>query len=164
MPRFAERLNRIRAAVLGANDGVVSVSAGLVGIGAAGASTPLVAALALILAGASSMALGEYISVRAQVDTEREAGQPVTVSPYFAGLASALSFVSGAILPSAVAVFSPAAMRLQLTATAALAALGVCGLVAAKLSDAPASRPTLRAVVGGAIALAITYGGGRLAA
>jgi vacuolar iron transporter family protein len=67
------RLNRLRAGVLGANDGIVS-TAGLV-VGVAGATTStgplLTAGLAGSVAGAVSMALGEYVSVSSQRDTER---------------------------------------------------------------------------------------------
>ena len=67
------RLNALRAAVLGANDGIVSV-AGLV-MGVAGATTDrqtiLVAGVAGLVAGALSMAVGEYVSVSTQRDTER---------------------------------------------------------------------------------------------
>src|SRR5512146_1199344 len=68
----AERLNRLRAAVLGANDGIVSV-AGIV-IGVAGATSDrgpiFTAGLAGLVAGAVSMALGEYVSVSSQRDSE----------------------------------------------------------------------------------------------
>jgi len=68
-----EALNKLRAAVLGANDGIVSI-AGLV-IGVAGAtsqkSTIFTAGLAGVLAGALSMAAGEYVSVSSQRDTEK---------------------------------------------------------------------------------------------
>jgi VIT1/CCC1 family predicted Fe2+/Mn2+ transporter len=71
--KLAARLNRLRAAVLGANDGIVS-EAGLV-IGVAGASTaraPLITAgVAGLAAGAVSMALGEYVSVSSQRDSQR---------------------------------------------------------------------------------------------
>jgi vacuolar iron transporter family protein len=70
---IAGRLNWLRAAVLGANDGVVSV-AGIV-IGVAGATTArgpiFTAGLAGLVAGAVSMALGEYVSVSSQRDSER---------------------------------------------------------------------------------------------
>jgi VIT1/CCC1 family predicted Fe2+/Mn2+ transporter len=70
---LAGRLNRLRAAVLGGNDGIVS-TAGLV-VGVAGATTAtgpiLTAGLAGLVAGAVSMALGEYVSVSSQRDTER---------------------------------------------------------------------------------------------
>jgi vacuolar iron transporter family protein len=72
---LAERLNWLRAGVLGANDGIVSV-AGLV-VGVAGATTSraaiLTAGVASLVAGALSMAGGEYVSVSTQRDTERAA-------------------------------------------------------------------------------------------
>lgn len=70
---MGSRLNWLRAGVLGANDGIVS-TAGLV-VGVAGASAPrgaiFTAGLAGLVAGAVSMALGEYISVSSQRDSER---------------------------------------------------------------------------------------------
>jgi len=70
---LAGRLNWLRAGVLGANDGIVS-TAGLV-VGVAGATTSaatiLTAGVAGLTAGAVSMALGEYVSVSSQRDTER---------------------------------------------------------------------------------------------
>jgi VIT1/CCC1 family predicted Fe2+/Mn2+ transporter len=68
-----DRLNRLRAGVLGANDGIVSVSAMLLGMVGAGTSTGVIltAGLASTIAGAVSMGLGEYVSVSAQRDTER---------------------------------------------------------------------------------------------
>ncbi|MFH8803123.1 VIT family protein [Streptomyces sp. NPDC017936] len=72
---LGSRLNRLRAAVLGANDGIVS-TAGLV-VGVAGAtddrSALLTAGLAGLLAGSMSMAAGEYVSVSAQRDSEKAA-------------------------------------------------------------------------------------------
>jgi len=70
---FTERIGWLRAAVLGANDGIVSTAALVVGVAAAGTerSALLVAGLAGLVAGAMSMAAGEYISVSSQADTER---------------------------------------------------------------------------------------------
>ena len=72
---LAVRLNWLRAGVLGANDGIVS-TAGLV-VGVAGATSDraaiLIAGLAGLVAGALSMAGGEYVSVSSQADTERAA-------------------------------------------------------------------------------------------
>ncbi|WP_114853219.1 VIT family protein [Brachybacterium sp. YJGR34] len=69
----SERVNRLRAGVLGANDGIVSV-AGLA-VGVAGATTDtrwlLITSLAALIAGALSMAMGEYVSVSTQRDTDR---------------------------------------------------------------------------------------------
>lgn len=69
----SERIGWLRAAVLGANDGIVSTASLIVGVAAADA-TPhavLVAGVAGLVAGALSMAAGEYVSVSSQADTER---------------------------------------------------------------------------------------------
>ena len=69
------RIGWLRAAVLGANDGIVSTSSLLIGVAAAGASRGeiLTAGVAGLVAGAMSMAAGEYVSVSSQSDTERAA-------------------------------------------------------------------------------------------
>jgi len=68
----SERIGWLRAAVLGANDGIVSTASLLVGVAAAGTprSQVLVAGIAGLVAGAMSMAAGEYVSVSSQSDTE----------------------------------------------------------------------------------------------
>lgn len=68
----AHRIGWLRASVLGANDGVVSVSSLVVGVAAGGASADviLLTGMAGLVAGALSMAAGEYISVQSQADTE----------------------------------------------------------------------------------------------
>jgi len=68
-----QRVGWLRAAVMGANDGIVSTASLVVGVAAAhaGRHEILVAGVAGIVAGAMSMAAGEYVSVRSQVDTER---------------------------------------------------------------------------------------------
>ncbi|MGW1681521.1 VIT1/CCC1 transporter family protein [Saccharopolyspora sp. NPDC002376] len=68
-----QRLNALRAGVLGANDGIVSTAAVLVGVAGATVSTGpiLTAGLAAAIGGAVSMALGEYVSVSSQRDSER---------------------------------------------------------------------------------------------
>jgi vacuolar iron transporter family protein len=67
------RVGWLRAAVLGANDGIVSTASLVMGVTAAGASSQgiLVAGVAGLVAGAMSMAAGEYVSVSSQADTER---------------------------------------------------------------------------------------------
>ena len=67
------RIGWLRAAVLGANDGIVSTSSLVLGVAAAGADAKgiLVAGVAGLVAGAMSMAAGEYVSVSSQADTER---------------------------------------------------------------------------------------------
>src|ERR1700712_1917481 len=66
-------LNWLRAAVLGANDGIVSVSSIILGVAGATSAkhTIFIAGLAGLVAGAFSMAVGEYVSVSSQRDTER---------------------------------------------------------------------------------------------
>jgi VIT1/CCC1 family predicted Fe2+/Mn2+ transporter len=68
-----ERIGWLRAAVLGANDGIVSTASLLLGVATAEASRSavLVAGVAGLVAGAMSMAAGEYVSVHSQADTER---------------------------------------------------------------------------------------------
>lgn len=70
---FVNRTGWLRASVLGANDGIVSVSSLIVGVAAADPNTTavLVAGAAGLAAGAMSMAAGEYVSVSSQSDTER---------------------------------------------------------------------------------------------
>ncbi|NOT87584.1 MAG: VIT family protein [Lysobacter sp.] len=67
-----DRVGWLRAAVLGANDGIISIAGLLVGVAATGASTSAVlgSGVAGIVAGAMSMAAGEYVSVQSQADTE----------------------------------------------------------------------------------------------
>src|ERR1019366_4463023 len=69
----SSKLNSLRAAVLGANDGIVSVAGIVVGVAGATSSktTILTAGIAGLVAGALSMAAGEYVSVSSQRDTER---------------------------------------------------------------------------------------------
>lgn len=78
MPRHFERhathrVGWLRAVVLGANDGIISVASLVVGIAASGAARPaiLLSGLAATVAGAASMAAGEFVSVQSQADTEQ---------------------------------------------------------------------------------------------
>lgn len=68
----SHRIGWLRAAVLGANDGIISVASLLMGVAAAGAasSTLILTGIAGLVSGAMSMAAGEYVSVRSQADTE----------------------------------------------------------------------------------------------
>lgn len=70
---LVSRIGWLRAAVLGANDGIVSTASLIVGVAAASAATSevLVAGVAGLVAGAMSMAAGEYVSVSSQSDTEQ---------------------------------------------------------------------------------------------
>ena len=72
-PHFVHRTGWLRAAVLGANDGIISVASLIIGVAAATpeAGPVLVAGVAALMAGAMSMAAGEYISVSSQADSEK---------------------------------------------------------------------------------------------
>lgn len=212
---LGQRLNWLRAGVLGANDGIVS-TAGLV-VGVASATTargPIVTAgLAGLVAGAVSMALGEYVSVSSQRDTERallrqerqelrespeeelaelaqlyrakglsertarQVAEELTAhdafaahaevelgidphdltNPWHAALASAASFTVGALLPLAAILLPPPSWRTPVTFAVVLVALAITGTVAARLGRAPAVRAAARVVVGGAIAMVVTF-------
>src|SRR5512136_2273846 len=86
---LVERIGWLRAAVLGANDGIVSTASLIVGVAAATATQNevLIAGVAGLVAGAMSMAAGEYVSVSSQSDTEsadlnRERGELATDGEY----------------------------------------------------------------------------------
>ena len=70
---LVNRIGWLRAAVLGANDGIISIASLIVGVAAAATTqnAVLIAAIAGLVAGAMSMATGEYVSVSSQYDTER---------------------------------------------------------------------------------------------
>jgi VIT1/CCC1 family predicted Fe2+/Mn2+ transporter len=217
---LAQRLNWLRAGVLGANDGIVSVAAIIVGVaGATPNNAPiLTAGLAGLVGGAISMALGEYVSVSSQRDSERAAiatetnelknspedelqeladyyeakgiskdtamavarelterdalaahlsaefnlDQDDIVSPWHAAGASAVAFTIGGILPLASMLLVPASVRIPITFAGVLIALAITGSVAAHIGGSPKLRATLRVTVGGALALAATYGIGSL--
>lgn len=69
---FSHRMGWLRAAVLGANDGIISVASLVIGVAASGVATDtlMITAVAGLVAGAVSMAAGEYVSVQSQADIE----------------------------------------------------------------------------------------------
>jgi len=160
----AGRANTLRAGVLGANDGIVSVAAIVVGV--AGASSAhgavLVAGLAALIGGAVSMALGEYVSVSSQRDSERAAQVESGANPWAAALASAGSFLTGGVLPLIAVLVAQGAAKVPITVVVVLVALALTGAAGARLGGAAAGRPTVRTVVGGALALAATWSIGLL--
>ena len=168
----AALLNKMRAAVLGANDGIVSVAALIMGV--AGATTDsfaiLVAGLAGLVAGALSMAAGEYVSVSAQRDSERarfvETGRDAEahhlVSAWAAAWSSMVAFTVGAAIPLLAMVVSPPSIRVAATAVAVVAALVITGLTSAKAGRAAPGPAVFRVVAGGSIAMGVTYAIGAL--
>jgi VIT1/CCC1 family predicted Fe2+/Mn2+ transporter len=169
---LAQRLNWLRAGVLGANDGIVSVAAVVVGVAAATSSRPavLTAGAAALVGGAISMALGEYVSVSSQRDSERahisrgelDLAPGDVVSPWHAASASAAAFTTGGVLPLLAVVLVPEPWKVLLTFVVVLVALAVAGWAAARIGGSPWLRSTTRVVVGGALALAVTFGLGSL--
>jgi VIT1/CCC1 family predicted Fe2+/Mn2+ transporter len=182
----AGRLNWLRAGVLGANDGIVSVAGIVIGVaGATSARGPIfTAGLAGLVAGAVSMALGEYVSVSSQRDSERaeiaqekselastpEAELAELTALYEAkGLSAATArtvavelSAHGALLPMLAILLPPVALRVPVTFVAVLIALGLAGALSARLGGSDVRRAVLRVVIGGALGLAFTYGIGHL--
>ncbi|WP_273651863.1 VIT1/CCC1 transporter family protein [Cellulomonas fimi] len=169
-PLSAGRLNRLRAAVLGANDGIVSVAAMVVGVaGAAPARSAVVTAgIAGLVAGALSMAAGEYVSVSSQRDAERAGiasgaldDDTELTDPWHAAGASLVAFLVGGLVPVLAVLLVPtAAARVPVVAAAVIAALVVTGALSARAGGAPVRRAVLRNIVGGGLAMAVTYGVG----
>ncbi len=139
------KLNWLGAGVLGANDGIVSV-AGLV-VGVAGAT----AERAPIFTARSRRARR-----RGGLDGARRVHLGQQPARHRDGAAV------GAILPVAAILLPPPAWRVPVTVAAVLLALGLAGVLSARIGDTSPRRAVLRVVVGGAAGLAITYLVGRL--
>lgn len=167
-----QQLNRLRAAVLGANDGIVSTSSIMMGVIGAGADQKAIftAGLAAIVAGALSMAVGEYVSVSSQSDAEKVHIQKVhggdtnaheITSPWQAAVASLVSFTIGGLVPFMSVLLSPRALAVPIAFTAVFCALIFTGYTSATVGGASRKRAVIRVVVGGILAMAITYFVGR---
>lgn len=168
----ASHLNWLRAGVLGANDGIVSVAATVLGV--AGATSEvraiLIAGIAALVAGALSMAVGEYVSVSSQRDAELVAArlrglahhQVELTNPWHAGIASLSAFGVGAVIPLLVVLAPWGSLRTLATFVAVLMALVVTGWASARFSGAGVRRSVTRNVVGGSLAMAVTFGIGSL--
>jgi vacuolar iron transporter family protein len=168
---LGQRANWLRAALLGANDGLVSTASLMLGVGAVKADVRamVISGFAGLLAGACSMAIGEFVSVCSQRDVEiaqlerdgklggdEERSLP---SPFQAAAASALAFSVGAILPLLAAGFiTDYRMRIGVVVAVASLTLGVFGVVGAVLGRAPVARSCARVVIGGWAAMSITFG------
>lgn len=168
---IANRLNWLRAGVMGANDGIVSTAGMVVGVaGAAVSDAALFAAgVSATIAGALSMAVGEYVSVSSQRDavhahTGHELGVAADelTNPWNAAGASLIAFVAGALVPLLVILLSPRDLAVQLTAGAVVLALVATGCISAQLGGAPHRPAVVRTVGGGLLAMGVTYGIGLL--
>ena len=210
----AGRAGWLRAAVLGANDGLVSTASLMLGVASSGATTSAIATagIAGVAAGSMAMAVGELVSVSSQRDVEvadrrreeaehaadpaherRElieiyrgrgldsalaeqvvdalhAADPVgthlrdelghtphgRARPVQAAAASASSFLVGGLIPF-LALWGPSGGRLAaLIVVVTVLGLAAAGALAARVAGQPLLRPTVRVVLGGCTAMAIT--------
>ncbi len=214
------RMGWLRAAVLGADDGIVTVAAIALGVSAAAAShaSVVTAAVAALVAGALSMAVGEYVSVSSQRDSERASiakerrelsddpeGETVELAgiyqdrglppdlarrvaehlmagdalaahvrdelgfseelaarPLQAALASGASFMGGAVIPLLAILLASGGARDPIVVAASLVSLAVLGWVGARIGGGSPAKASVRVVVGGGLAMAVTIGIGRL--
>jgi VIT1/CCC1 family predicted Fe2+/Mn2+ transporter len=214
------KLNALRAAVLGANDGVVSVASIILGVAGATSSrnTILAAGIAGLVAGALSMAAGEYVSVsshrdaeeafireeklrlknypdeefddltavyqrkglsratarlvvkeltehnavKAHLDAEFNIDENDLIDPVAAAVASFVSFTLGGLIPLCAVLVVGARVRILGTVIAVLVTLAVTGYASAKVSRASRLPVILRVVIGGALAMLVTFGIGNL--
>ncbi|PWA48787.1 ccc1 family [Artemisia annua] len=169
---YTQRGQWLRAAVLGANDGLVSVASLMMGVGAVkhGVKAMILTGFAGLVAGACSMAIGEYVSVSSQVDVEVsqmkrngasniESQNDQLPNPFQAAAASAVAFTIGAMVPLVAATFIVNhEVRLAVVVAAVTVALIVFGWIGAFLGRAPVVKSCFRVLVGGWMAMAVTFG------
>ncbi len=157
-----KKLNWLRAAVLGANDGIVSIAGVVIGVASAGADKAniMLAGIAAVVAGAISMGGGEYTSVSAQKDAELAHGRnPKNTSahPWAAAFSSFVAFSAGAMLPL-LAILGPwDNYRVQVTGAAVVLALAITGFWAAKVGNSPVGKSILRNVLVSIVTVGLAY-------
>ena len=217
---FITRIGWLRAAVLGANDGLLSVASLLVAVSAAslGRSQLILTGVAGIVAGAMSMAAGEYVSVSSQADSEaadlarertelaehpeeerrelaaiyirRGLSKELAIEvadalsaydeveahardelgindhsaarPVQAALASAASFIAGGVTPLLAVMLAPESLVQPVLVIVTIFMLAVLGASGARAGGARIVPAMMRVVLWGSLAMAITFGTGRL--
>ncbi|CAN4110613.1 unnamed protein product [Withania somnifera] len=177
---FSQRAQWLRAATLGATDGLVTTASLMMGVGAVqkDVNAMILVGFAALFAGACSMAIGEFISVYSQLDIElaqikreiktrgqnqeqqededKKEGLP---NPFLAAIASAVAFSMGGIIPILSAGYiSNHKVRMGVVVAVVSLALFVFGGVGAALGKSPAVRSCIRVLIGGWMAMAITFG------
>jgi VIT1/CCC1 family predicted Fe2+/Mn2+ transporter len=215
IPNHQAKLNWLRAGVLGANDGIVSIAGLVVGVAGATTSVGIIFAAGIpgIIAGSISMAAGEYVSVSSSRDTEKalldkeryelahhpqeeleelaylytqkglnektamQVAKELTkhdaiaahfdaelkidpenlMNPWHAAFASAVSFFVGAVIPLIAIVLPPDFLRIPIAFSSVLVALIITGVVSAKIGKTNVWRATVRVILGGVLAMSITY-------
>ncbi|KAI3912445.1 hypothetical protein MKW92_026780 [Papaver armeniacum] len=175
---YSQRSQWLRAAVLGANDGLVSTASLMMGVGAVKEDVKfmILTGFAGLIAGACSMAIGEFVSVYSQLDIEvaqikrdnlarkneeenSDGEKEKLPNPFQAAGASAIAFSVGAIVPILAAAFiKDHKVRLGVVVVATSLALLLFGMLGAVLGKSPLLKSSLRVLVGGLIAMAITFG------
>ncbi|XP_043721892.1 vacuolar iron transporter homolog 4-like isoform X2 [Telopea speciosissima] len=176
---YTQRAQWLRAAVLGANDGLVSTASLMMGVGAVrqDSKAMIISGFAGLVAGACSMAIGEFVSVYSQLDIEmaqikrenqregeresinEESEKESLPNPLQAATASALAFSIGAMMPLLAASFiKEYKVRLGVVAGVSTLALLVFGGVGAVLGKGPVGKSCVRVLLGGWLAMAITFG------
>lgn len=209
---YHQRGQWLRAAVLGANDGLVSIASLMMGVGAvkSDAKAMVVSGLAALVAGACSMAIGEFVSVYTQRDVEVRAkklksllksrdlieqislssSDPSTAAstvslaaastvpvhevlisrddddeheslpnPFQAACTSALAFCVGGMVPLLSAAFvTDYVIRVVALGVASSMALALFGAVGAHFGRSPMAKGSLRVLIGGWMAMLVTYG------
>ena len=98
----------------------------------------------------------------AHVDAELGINPDELTNPWHAAISSALSFTLGALLPLLAIVLASPAMRVPLTFALVIVALAITGSISARLGGAARGRAVARLVIGGALAMAVTYAIGAL--
>lgn len=175
---FWDRLNVLRAGILGANDGIISVS-GIV-LGAVGANmsnqTLFISGISGMLAGACSMAGGEFVSVSAQKDVQltrlnaqvdegaRQSDEYQTkiheidvLNPLHAAAMSFGSFLLGALIPLLAISLSTPKWRLINTLIAMVIALTLNATISAQRGAIPVRKVILRNITIGLVTAFVTY-------
>ncbi|PHT41649.1 Vacuolar iron transporter -like protein 4 [Capsicum baccatum] len=178
---YSQRSQWLRAATLGATDGLVTTASLMMGVGAVqkDINAMILVGFAALFAGACSMAIGEFVSVYSQLDIElaqikretkikgqnhheqqeeedKKEGLP---NPLLAAVASAVAFSLGGIIPILAAGFiSNHKVRMGVVVAAVSLGLFVFGGVGAILGKSPAARSCARVLIGGWMAMAITFG------
>jgi VIT1/CCC1 family predicted Fe2+/Mn2+ transporter len=98
----------------------------------------------------------------AHFDAELKIDPNNLTDPWHAAFASAGAFIVGSIIPISAVLLTPASIRIPFTFFSVLIALALTGTLSAKIGGADVKRAIFRVVTGGALAMAITYGVGRL--
>jgi len=101
--------------------------------------------------------LTAHDALSAHLAAELNIDETEVASPWAAAFASAVAFVSGALLPFLAIVLLPQHVRIPLTMVIVLLALAATGALGARIGGSPLLRATLRVTIGGALALAATF-------